>query len=136
MPNYPTKEKIMEKEVKFKPEVIMAIKDWKKTDWTINKTDNTHLSLYRLLSKLAIIYDKQDLCITNQPVFSHYNIKTHTINLENNSIVTALHEFAHHIFGPSELQACRWSIWLFKKTFPNSFQKLKWDGHMIKKIIN
>lgn len=127
MPKYPTKEKIMATEVKFKKEVISYIKGWQKDKWSQNKNDE---SIYCLLTGLSQIYNKP-VCITNEPTDSHYNSNTGTINLHNTSIITALHEFAHHLFGASELQACRWSVWLFKKTFPKSFAKLKWQGHML-----
>jgi len=48
------------------------------------------------------------------------------------SIISTLHEFAHYRFGGSELTACRFSVWLFKEAFPESYAKLTWDGHMLK----
>jgi len=127
MAKYPTKEKIMAVEQKFKPEVLKAVKYWKKEWWKPTKNDK---SIYFLLTRLSQLYNKP-LCITNLPTDSHYNHLTQTINLHNTSVITALHEFAHHLFGSSELKACRWSVWLFKKTFPKSFSKLKWKGHML-----
>jgi hypothetical protein len=47
------------------------------------------------------------------------------------SVVTTLHEFAHAL-GKSEWEACRWSIWLFKTTFPKSFERLAFDGHLVR----
>jgi len=126
---YPTKEEIMKIEQKFKPEVLTLVKAWKNLQWKQNKNDE---SIYQLLTLLSQVYWKP-LCLTNLKTDSHYNPQTRTINLHNTSIITALHEFAHHLFGPSELKACRWSVWLFKKTFPNNFKKLKWDGHMLTK---
>lgn len=56
------------------------------------------------------------------------------IILNDTSIITALHELAHHFFGESELIACQYSIGLFKETFPKSFEKLTFEGHkLIKK---
>lgn len=124
---YPTKTQIMEKEQKFKPITIITIKKWKKNDWYKHKNDK---SIYRLLNKLSHIYDKP-LNITNLKTNSHYSPTTKTINLHNTSIITALHEFAHHLYGRNETKACQWSIWLFKKTFPKNFNKLKWNGHML-----
>lgn len=124
---YPTKEEIMTIEQKFKPEVLKMIKDWKKDEWKETKNDE---SIYFLLTRLSQIYNKP-LCITNLPTNSHYNPVSQTINLHNTSIISALHEFAHHIFGPDEAKACKWSVWLFKKTFPNSFKELRWKGHML-----
>lgn len=53
--------------------------------------------------------------------------------LKDRSIITALHETAHAMYGPSELKACSWSIKLFKTMFPEEYEKLHWEGHMLKK---
>lgn len=45
------------------------------------------------------------------------------------SVVTCLHEFAHAL-GKGEFEACRWSLWLFRKVFPESFARLNFVGHM------
>lgn len=126
MKKYPTKKEILAKEQKFKSETIKIMKEWKK-DWLINHDDK---SVYRLLTKLSQAYNKP-LCITNENTSSYYNPETQTINLHNTSIITALHEFAHHLYGPSELKACKWSVWLFKKTFNQAYKKLKWEGHQL-----
>lgn len=49
------------------------------------------------------------------------------------SVVTYLHEFAHHLFGSNERKACRWSINLFRRCFPRSWTKLDFDGHMVRR---
>ena len=126
MAKYPTKKEILYEEQRFKPETIKTMKEWKK-DWLINHDDK---SVYRLLTMLSQIYDKP-LCITNVNTNSYYNPATRTINLHNTSIITALHEFAHHLYGPSEYKACKWSVWLFKKTFKTAYSKLTWSGHTL-----
>ena len=64
-----------------------------------------------------------------------YNPETQRIYLEKNnpSIISSLHELGHHLFGSSELIACRWSIGVFSNCFPITFSKLKWDKHLLKK---
>lgn len=47
------------------------------------------------------------------------------------SVITALHEFAHHR-GMGERAACRWSINLFKRVFPNEFARCRHEGHMLR----
>lgn len=49
------------------------------------------------------------------------------------SIITVLHELGHHFYGESELQACRFSVWLFRAAFPNAYAKLEWEGHTLKR---
>lgn len=52
---------------------------------------------------------------------------------ENPSIVSALHELGHHLFGVSELLACRYSVGVFSHCFPGAYNKLAWEGHMLVK---
>ena len=124
---YPTKEQIINNLPKIKIEVLKTIEDWKHQDWSINKDFK---AIHRLLTKLSKIYEKP-CSITNETDHSHYNPETQTIALKDNSIISALHEFSHHIFGRSETQACRWSISIFSKCFPIAYSKLKWNGHML-----
>jgi len=63
---------------------------------------------------------------------SFYCRETRTITIAYRlSIITLLHEFAHHIFIPTgntetdEHLARRWSINLFKKVYPIAFEKLE-----------
>lgn len=46
------------------------------------------------------------------------------------SVVTALHEIGHLLLGHSEHDACAWSLAYFKTAFPQSWERLSFDGHM------
>jgi len=131
---YPTRKQIMKVEQTFKPETIKMIKNWKKIEWSINKNFE---SLEILAKVLASIYEKPvKIEYAPDTPSCYYNSVNKTIFINNStSIISLLHEFAHHLFGHSELKACRWSVWLFKKTFPTSFAKLKWKGHLLCKTI-
>jgi hypothetical protein len=138
MATYPTKKEIMEKEQKFKPEVIKIVKNWQKVCWKIitpRTPENKFHALSILINDLSELYNKP-VCVEYRPSLHSCcyvpNIKTVYIN-DSASIISLLHEFAHHVFGHSETKACKWSVWLFKKTFPLSFNKLKWKGHMLVK---
>jgi hypothetical protein len=48
------------------------------------------------------------------------------------SAVTALHEFAH-LLRKDERGACRWSLNLFRRCFPKSWGRLRFDGHMARR---
>ena len=62
---------------------------------------------------------------------SHYCRHEHSIVLTGRlSVVTYLHEFAH-ARGMGEWDACRWSINLFRRVFPQQFAKLIQVGHML-----
>ena len=47
------------------------------------------------------------------------------------SVVTFLHEFAHAL-GRDERGACRWSINLFCRVFPEQYARLQADGHTLR----
>jgi len=132
---YPTKEKILAKPIKHKRGVIQIIKTWK-DDWKTAKDQNPREkfeSIKILLTHLAESYNKPvNVEFIPELPSCCYNLKTQTISINGTtSIISALHEMAHHLFGSSELKACRWSIWLFKKTFPIAYSKLIWNQHML-----
>jgi len=54
------------------------------------------------------------------------------------SVLTYLHEFGHALHGPSEMEACRWSLNLFRKVFPDNFERHKENaiGHMLRAHSN
>ena len=47
------------------------------------------------------------------------------------SVVTYLHEFAHAL-RRDERGACRWSINLFRRVFPEQYARLRADGHTLR----
>ncbi|MGA2441922.1 MAG: hypothetical protein ABSH08_13265 [Tepidisphaeraceae bacterium] len=62
---------------------------------------------------------------------------TRTIILRGRlSVITALHEIAHVLFGHSEHVACAWSLRLFRDCFPRSWSRLQFSGHMAVKERN
>lgn len=133
---YPTKEEILAKETKHKKQVILAVKKWKSEHWLkVDKSNQQAVfqALKKLIKELSKIYKKKVDIIYNKSLDSLCYIpseRTIVLN-ENLSIITALHEFAHHIFGSDETKACCWSVHLFQKTFPKAFEQLIWDGHML-----
>ncbi len=136
MPKYPTKEDIMDEEHKHKPEVIKAVKIWKREVWKEVKRagdEQKFEALAGLCHKLSEIYRKP-LSVVYEPSAPScsYNPISRRISINQSlSILSTMHEFAHHIFGPSETKACRWSVWLFKKTFKVAYERLVWQGHML-----
>lgn len=133
---YPTSQEIMAKPIKHKTTTISAVKTWKQEfyrGWGDKDTSNKLNALYALITHLSQLYNKP-VCIIFGHEY-HYTPVTSTImfNERNPSIISALHEFAHHLKGPSEDTACKWSVWLFKKVFPASFAKLQFapNSHML-----
>jgi hypothetical protein len=136
--NYPTKEVILAEEQMFKPELIKKIKEWKKASWKNAKTlgaDDKFTALQELIMLMATIYSKPvGVQYTPEIRSCCYVPMTQTIYINDSvSIISTMHEFAHHLFGADETKACKWSVWLFKKTFSKAFEQLVWKGHMLTK---
>ena len=47
------------------------------------------------------------------------------------SVVTFLHEWGHAL-GTGERDACRWSVNLFKRGFPDQFARCRSEGHRLR----
>lgn len=132
---YPTKEEILSKKIVYSKKTIEKIEDWKKENWTNWKklnNPNKILKLCKLISSLT--NERKGVNINHEGKYYCYSPNEAVIQLdmENPSVISTLHEVAHHFYGASELQACRWSIGLFEKVFPTDFKKLHFDGHMLK----
>lgn len=131
---YPTAIEIMKIPVSHKKEVLKFMAKWKEQH-RLNH-HSTQAICDMVFGLTGKIY-KKPVSIVFSAKKSYYSLGT--IYLSNLSIVTALHETAHHLYGKSERMACRWSIWLFKKIFPDEFSKLQFQGHLLVKnprIIN
>lgn len=132
---YPTKEQILERPVKFRKEILDTIRSWKVEYYTKGKwqTGNKNDAIRMLLKKLSDAYNKPvelSMGTGTEPSYSPIESLI-TLDSTRPSIISALHEFGHHLKGHSELQACRWSVWLFIKCFPKSYEKLEWREHML-----
>lgn len=131
---YPTKSQILKCLVVPTKYDIEITKAWKEIIW--NKNDETKTKIQNIKVLLITIlryYNRKTIIKFNSKIPSAgYSQKNDTITLNNHSIITALHELGHAIYGNSETKACSWSIKLFQETFPIAFKKLKWNKHMLK----
>lgn len=135
--SYPTKEQILSKDPKIESIIIKTTLLWKKEylkAW--NKLPNEE-KLKRLQILIMWLYwanfkthNFLNIRISNIYQYDHEKQKIY-LDQSNPNVISSLHELAHHIFGPSELKACRWSIWIFKECFPKQYEKLTWDRHML-----
>lgn len=135
-PQYPTKEEIMEEPwPTHKRDVIRSIVSWKKEIWKDAKYDSSRKAraLIALVRILGNMYDKPcGFAIEENAPSPRYDSATETIYMnESMSIISTLHEFAHHLYGSDEIKACRWSVHLFRKTFPRAYNQLVWQGHCL-----
>lgn len=141
-PGYPTPDEIMSDPPTHKPSVIAFLKQWKRSTWRAAKESGSEMIKYEALATMirgiAEIYRRPVEVGYNSELGSAcYVPMQHKVVLNKRlSIITALHELAHHLFGTSETKACRWSVHLFKKTFPRAFSRLEWRGHLLVKRNN
>ena len=137
---YPTSKKILSKKPLINPLVIEIVKSWKSCylpGWKNQPKEEKLKNIETLLMAICLLTkvknkDISKVLIKNGDKYCYYPSKL-TIYQDdyNPSIISALHELAHHIFGPNELIACRWSIFLFKSCFPKEYKKLHWQKHML-----
>lgn len=130
---YPTKDEIINCKTTPTSHDIETTKIWKKTIWKKIKNKEEKIKTIKilliLLAKNHKITPNIKFCTTiPSPCYSKIN---DTILLNNYSIISALHELGHAIYGSSELKTCSWSIKLFQASFPRAFKKLVWKGHML-----
>jgi hypothetical protein len=135
MPNkYPTKEEILAVSPAFSKEIIKAAIEMKRS-WIENRDDHEmrFRAIYDFLHKASVIYGKPEILVSRRGEY-FYAPDSHLIAIGDKlSIISSLHELGHHLLGSSELEACRFSVHLFKQVFPKAYAKLTWDGHMLKK---
>lgn len=125
---YPTPEEIMKPEVPFKDDTLKAIMDWKLNffpNWQKKSNEEKLSALEYLIQKLCGVYEEV-VAVNKYGVSFSFEPGSNTIHMdkENPSIISTLHEFRHKLNGADETSACRWSVQLFKRCFPKSFNKL------------
>ena len=126
---------------KYSKELIKAIKEWKENwykDWKSLRLDRKNISLYDLIFRICIamnIKGKKAPTISEGEKYSYwYELEMIMIDRNNPSIISMLHEFAHHLYGHDEIKAQLWASELFKKCFLKDFKKLKWENELLIKI--
>jgi hypothetical protein len=139
MPIYPTPEEIMaEPAPQFTDDILSLMQDFKQhwrqhKNMTIGQKYDMLCSLLVYLNLTIFGNGHIGISILEDAPTASYNPETNVITLNNPSIISALHEFGHKVNGPNELLACRFSVHLFKQTFPKAFARLHWEGHLLKK---
>lgn len=134
---YPTKEQILKKDPHIKMFVKEIILCWKKEntkDWrSIPNEGKIERLKYLILGIMTICYPSKKwphIIDSNAYYYVPTAFEIHQ-DVNKPSIISALHELGHHLYGPSELKACRWSIYLFRTCFPEMYKKLKWSNHLL-----
>lgn len=130
---YPTKEEILAERPKFRWGVFKAISDWKTAHyrgWAARGDEERFEACQALVNAICSVYG------VPKAVISQWDDRVDAyrdgiITLTKPSIITALHELGHHLFGPSELHACRFSVWIYQLRFSTALTKLVWNGHLL-----
>ncbi len=136
---YPTQKEIMSRpQPTYHKDIIICIQRWKKDsykgwkDMPKNKKVGNLIKLMYSLNKIKTP-DKK-LSVLFGDCYTYTPSKTAlTIDINNPSIISCLHELAHHFYGDSETTATRWSVWLFKKSFKKSWENLSFINHKLVK---
>jgi hypothetical protein len=138
MSEYPnTVVEVLDPNAKFKPAALRVVRAFARSrPWT-GSIDERKDKFRRLSHDLASAYGFREPGLVFERLDdshsgdSSYSPSHHLITLRGRlSVVTFLHEFAH-ARGKGERAACRWSVNLFRRIFPEQFAKLVHQGHMV-----
>lgn len=138
MNDYPrTVAEVMDPSRKFKPAVFRAVRAfarsrpwWGSLDERREKFRQLHLALAAAYSRVPakLVFGGDESEDSGQ---SCYIPDLDTIVLRGRlSVISYLHEARHWIAGPNEHAAVGWSAELFRRAFPQSFARLRFEGHM------
>ena len=136
--NYPeTVIEVLDDEMRFRPATLRAVQAFARSrPWRGSLEE-------RKKKFLKVNHDLASSCDIPEPDLrfghidgsssrgSYYRPSAHRIVTTGRlSVVSYLHEFAHAL-GKNEVDACRWSINLFRRCFPRQFSKLVHRGHTL-----
>lgn len=132
--NYPAKEEILKTPFIFTPEVLNLTANWKKTYLKNIKKKTESDKLTEITTLLRLIAGRFKPAVKLGTKYSYDPVgKTIFLDKSRASVISALHELGHFLCGNSELEACRFSVWLFKTIFPEFYKKLNWVDHLLVK---
>ena len=137
---YPSSvEEILDETMTFNPAALRAVRAFARAKPWRGSLDDRHLkfrTVHAALSKAYGLDPQPRLIFGNDHATcsgsSCFIPSANAIVLRGRlSVVTYLHEFAH-ARGMNERGGCRWSINLFRRCFPLSWSRVRFDGHMLR----
>lgn len=135
---YPTKEEILADLYRPSEQEVALIQGWQQEywkGWKHKSPESKHDALCELYDRFMELYPKKSFIYRPSNQWVHVTTeKTGTyilMDVAKPSVISALHELGHQYYGQSELNACRFSVGIFSLLFPNSYKKLRWEGHML-----
>lgn len=124
---------------KYKPAVLRAVRAFASSKPFTGTIAERQEKFKALNTALAAAYGVTEPCLIFQTDESQdsgsscFVPASKTIFLRGRlSAVTMLHETGHALFGKSERKACRWSLNLFRRCFPRSWARLRFEGHVVR----
>ena len=137
--DYPrTVAEVLDGQIRFRQATIQAVLRFKaKRPWSGLPIERM-LKLRLLHRNLCRIYGRETSLLSRRldgsfSGSSSYCPSCDVITLRGKlSVVTYLHEFAHAL-GKGERGACRWSIHLFRRCFPEQFARCRSEGHVLRR---
>ena len=139
--DYPSSLEEIIDDVNYRKETINALKRFKRLnpwkgdlDSRITKFCKLHLSLCEIYGIDVKFRCHPSILENSHSGQSNYNPISRTITLHGRlSVLTFLHEWGHALKGRSEREACRWSVNLFRRVFPDNFERLRNNarGHFL-----
>lgn len=131
---YPTKKEILKTPFIFSPKILTLTANWKKTYLKDIKKKTESDKLTEITILIHLITSSTEPAVRLGTKYC-YDMVGKVLYLDKNtaSVISALHELGHHLYSESELEACRFSVWLFKTIFPEFYEKLRWFGHLLVK---
>ena len=135
--NYPDSvAEVLRPNKKYNPDTLRALKRFRRSKAWRGDFQEKKAKFQSLHAALCEVYGMStELRFVNigggDSGSSHFIPARNRIVLEGRfSVVTYLHEFGH-AKGMDERKACIWSINLFKRIFPKSFERCEFQGHMV-----
>lgn len=136
--NYPeTVIEILDDEISYPDEVVEAVRAFAQAGPWKGSLKSRERKFLKFNRDLARACDEPEPTLAFRHLdgghsgASHYSPGGHRIVMVGKlSVVTFLHEFAH-AQGCDEQEACRWSINLFRLTFPRQYSRLIHVGHTL-----
>lgn len=139
--DYPSSLDEVIKDVSYKKETLAAVRRFKRSNPWKGTFPVRLRKFVRLHSDLCDIYGVDvELCIDpsiledSHSGRSNFNPALNAITLHGKlSVLTFLHEWGHVLKGYSEYKACVWSVNLFRRVFPDNFDRLRNNarGHFL-----
>ena len=140
-PDYPTSLDEVIHDVKYKRETLEALNLFKSFQpWKgdlvsrMDKFWQLHIELCRIYGVNIYLDFDPSIMLNEGSGRSNFDPLTNTITLHGKlSVLTFLHEWGHVLKGSSERKACVWSVNLFRRVFPDNFDRLRHNarGHFL-----